>query len=69
MDAISSGFYGMMSASRQLDSTAASLAKGTPEDPAMAAVNEVQAATAFKATAAVVNTANQMAGALLDIKV
>ena len=69
MDAISSAFYGMMSASNQLDTTAASLAKGTSFDPAQAAVNEVQAATAFKANAAVARTADQMIGSMLDIKV
>lgn len=68
MDAINSAFYGMMSASRQLDSTAASLAKGTPLDAA-AVVSEGQAKTAFSANAAVMKTADQMTGALLDIKI
>jgi len=52
MDAINSAYSGMMSASNQLDTTAASLAKGTPFDPTTA-VNEVQAKTAFKANAIV----------------
>ena len=69
MDAISTGFYGMMSASRQLDTTAASLAKGTPADPATATVSEIQALASFKANAAVAKTADRMTGALLDIKV
>ncbi len=68
MEAINSAYFGMMSASNQLDTTAASLAKGTPLDPE-AAVNEVQAVTSFKANAAVMKAADQMTGALLDIKV
>jgi len=68
MDAISSAFFGMMSASRQLDTTAASLAKGTPADPTTA-INEVEAETAFKADVVVAKTADQMTGALLNIKV
>ncbi len=68
MDAISSASFGMMAASRQLDSTAASLAKGNPLDPATV-VNTVQAQTAFKANAAVFKTADKMTGALLDMKV
>jgi flagellar hook protein FlgE len=68
MDAISSGFYGMMAASNQLDTTAASLAKGTV-DPVTAVIGAAEDKTAFQANAAVVKTADSMIGALLDIKV
>jgi len=68
MDAISSGFFGMMTASRQLDTTAASLANGTV-DPVTAVIGAAQDKTAFQANAAVVKTADAMMGSLLDIKV
>jgi hypothetical protein len=67
MEAIKSAQYGMMSASNQLDTTAASLAKGTPLDPTTV-MNVVQAKTAFTANAAVMKAADRMTGALLDIK-
>jgi flagellar hook protein FlgE len=68
MDAISSGYFGMATASHQLDTTAASLANGTV-DPATALVGVAQDKTAFQANAAVVKAADQMIGSLLDMKV
>lgn len=67
MDALSSAYSGMMAASRQLDATAQSVAGGdvTP----VSAVGMITAKTDFQANAAVMKTADQMLGSLLDIKV
>jgi flagellar hook protein FlgE len=68
MDAINSAYFGMASASNQLDTTAAAMARGTTLDPSTV-VSAVQAKNDFQANAAVMKTADRMTGTLLDMKV
>ena len=68
MNVVSSATAGMTMASNQLDQIASRQASGAG-DPVQDAVGEINAATSFKANLAVLRTADQMTGALLDMKV
>jgi hypothetical protein len=68
MNAISSATAGMATATNQLNQIASRQAFGS-DDPVQDAVGEITASTDFKANVAVLKTADQMAGALLDLKV
>ena len=68
MDAISSATAGMTMARGQLDQIASRQAAGAG-DPIRDAVGEITASTSFKANLAVLKTADQMTGALLDLKI
>lgn len=57
---------GLHRASSRLSAAAQSIAEGGPD--VAAAVETMQARTDFKANAAVLRTADQMLGALLDIR-
>ncbi|MDB5456992.1 MAG: protein of unknown function domain protein [Caulobacter sp.] len=79
MSAIATAAYGMIAAANRFDSSAQRTAtfgaadetgEAAPEvDPAAETVDQITASTDFAANAAVLRTANAMAGSLLDIKV
>jgi hypothetical protein len=68
MCAINSAASGMTQACSQLNAVASATANGSA-DPSQTSLGVAQAANAFKADAAVFRTANQMMGALLDMKI
>ncbi len=67
MDAMAIGVAGMTAASRQFDASAVRTVDGG--DPATEAVSQISAKTDFEASAKVVQTADQMMGSLLNMKV
>jgi hypothetical protein len=68
MDAFSIAATGMVAAAQKLDASAARTVGGE-SDPVAETVDRIQASTAFRASAAVFKTADEMVGALLDLKV
>ena len=66
MDAISSATAGITAAYNRLGAVAATVSSGTG-DLASAAVDEVSAKTQLQANVAVLKSAEQMNGALLDL--
>ena len=69
MQALSIAAAGMSSALNRFETGARRTASGTLDTVAQDVVEQVQAETAFSAKVAVARTADQMLGALLDIKV
>ena len=70
MQAINSATAGLMAATQRLDASARRTASWGLEsnvDLAKEAVEQVQAKVAFKANAAVIRSANEMTGVLLDM--
>ena len=67
MNAITSAAAGLMAASNRFAASAQRVASGDA-DYAVEAVEAVASKTAFKASLAVIRTADQMLGSLLDIK-
>lgn len=70
MQAINSATAGLMAATQRLDASARRTASWGLEsnvDLAAEAVEQVQAKVAFKANVAVIRTADQMTGLLLDM--
>lgn len=71
MDPIATAQYGMLAAARRFDASASRVARmgveGEPVDLASEIVEQVTAKTAFAANAAVIRTAQDMQGELLDI--
>ncbi len=67
MNATSSAAAGMMAASSRFNASAQRVAGGDA-DYAVEAVEAVASKTAFKASLAVMKTADEMLGSLLDIK-
>ncbi len=68
MDAIAIGTAGLTSAAQRFNASAAQIVNGSG-DSVQPIVGLVQAKTDFQLSATVVKTADQMLGALLDIKV
>jgi len=71
MDPISTARYGMMAATQQLTASAnrvAAMAGDSSVDYASEAVNQIQAKQAFTANVRVVQVADEMWQALLDIQ-
>ena len=72
MQAITSATAGLAAASQRLQASAertASWGLGSPVDLAQEAVEQVSAEVAFKANVAVIRSANEMMGELLDMLV
>ncbi|MDB5468574.1 MAG: protein of unknown function domain protein [Caulobacter sp.] len=70
MQAIGSATAGLMAATQRLDASArrtASWGLDSNVDLAKEVVEQVQAKTAFKANVAVIRTADEMTGVLLDM--
>lgn len=67
MQALSIAAAGMMTAQNRFEASARRTAQAPLDNLAEEAVEQIQAKTAFKANAAVVRTAHDMTGTLLDI--
>lgn len=71
MDPIATAQYGMLAASRRFDASASRTARmgveGEAVDLAAEVVERITAKTAFAANAAVIRSAQDMAGKLLDV--
>ncbi|WP_395942964.1 flagellar basal body rod C-terminal domain-containing protein [Brevundimonas sp.] len=67
MQALSIGAAGMMSAQSRFETSARRTATAPLDTLAEETVERLQARTAFSANAAVVRTADEMTGALLDM--
>ena len=66
MNAIAVASYGMMSAMRRFEASAQATVRGG--DYAQEAVEQISAKQAFKASAAVLRTADEMLGMVLDLR-
>lgn len=66
MDATAVANYGMMAAMRRLEASAQATVRGG--DYAQEVVEQISAKHAFKASAAVLRTADEMLGMVLDLK-
>lgn len=66
MSAIATAQYGMMAAMRRFEASAQATVRGG--DYAREAVEQLSAKQAFKASVAVLRTADEMLGAVLDLK-
>ncbi|MCC7266691.1 MAG: flagellar hook protein FlgE [Caulobacteraceae bacterium] len=66
MSAIATAHYGMMAAMRRFEASAQATARGG--DYVREAVEQISAKQAFKASAAVLRTADEMLGMVLDLK-
>lgn len=71
MDPIATAQYGMLAASRRFDTSASRVARmgveGENIDLSTEIVEQISAKTAFAANAAVIRSAQDMAGKLLDV--
>jgi flagellar basal body rod protein FlgG len=71
MDPIATAQYGMLAASRRFDASASRVARmgveGQSVDLPAEVVEQITAQTAFAANAAVIRSAQDMAGKLLDV--
>ena len=68
MDPISTARYGMMAATRQLESAANRIANGGDADYGAEAVNLIEARQSFKANVGVIKVADEMWQSLLDLQ-